>query len=100
MESHDHLYTISIFGYIRFGSFYFNAISNKNFMGTRYMSIELFLGTQTVVMSCAEGKGIVGEKVHIEDHLQTEGLFEICEVEVQVEKGINSWNRITKKKKS
>ena len=46
-----------------------------------------YVGTQTVVMSCAEGKGIVGEKVHIEDHLQTEGLCEICEVEVQVEKG-------------
>ncbi|GIX71720.1 CUB and sushi domain-containing protein 1 [Caerostris extrusa] len=42
-------------------------------------------GTETVVLSCAEGKGIEGQKVHIEDH-QTEGIFEICEVEVQVEK--------------
>ncbi|GBL73816.1 CUB and sushi domain-containing protein 1 [Araneus ventricosus] len=43
-------------------------------------------GTETVVLSCAEGKGIEGQKVHIEDHLQEEGIFEICEVEVQVEK--------------
>lgn len=43
-------------------------------------------GTQTVVMSCAEGRGIDGEKVHIEDHLLSEDFFEICEVEVQVEK--------------
>ncbi|GFQ95650.1 sushi, von Willebrand factor type A, EGF and pentraxin domain-containing protein 1 [Trichonephila clavata] len=43
-------------------------------------------GTETVVLSCSEGKGIEGQKVHIEDHHQTEGFFEICEVEVQVEK--------------
>ncbi|XP_054721619.1 E-selectin-like [Uloborus diversus] len=43
-------------------------------------------GTQTVVLSCAEGKGIEGGKVHIEDHQLNERLFELCEVEVQVEK--------------
>ncbi|KAG8201105.1 hypothetical protein JTE90_028774 [Oedothorax gibbosus] len=43
-------------------------------------------GTQTIVLACAEGRGIEGQKVHIEDHHQTEGFFELCEVEVQVEK--------------
>ncbi|XP_015928545.1 uncharacterized protein [Parasteatoda tepidariorum] len=44
-------------------------------------------GTQTMVLLCAEGKGIDGHRVHIEDYDKDDkGYFEICEVEIQVKK--------------
>ncbi|XP_055928677.1 sushi, von Willebrand factor type A, EGF and pentraxin domain-containing protein 1-like [Argiope bruennichi] len=70
--------------YMKFSVF----IINIQETSASYKRCESFTGkfdTQTVVFSCAEGKGIEGQKIHIEDHLQEE-IFEICEVEVQVEK--------------